>query len=264
MLIIITVSFLTGVIFAPLGCLVLWKRYVYFGDGLAHASMLAGIISVMIGIPVFYAGLITSGLFSVAIFKLCNNSGNSAAIGLTSSVMISLSLILSDFYPTQINVAKYLVGDIIASSTQDVSLLLFIITIVLIFFVFFYKDLVLIILSKDIAASRGINIKLFEIIFLAILSFSILSTIKIVGALLVTSVLVIPAMIARIIAKSPFLMIIFAIFFSLAMNCFGTLLSFYGDIPFSPAIILSGGMLYIIVFCIRIFAKFYNDQFIVK
>jgi len=55
MFVIITVSVSIGLIFAPLGCLVLWKRYVYFGDGLAHASMFAGIVSVMSGLPIFYA-----------------------------------------------------------------------------------------------------------------------------------------------------------------------------------------------------------------
>ena len=46
MFVIITVSVLIGFIFAPLGCLVLWKRYVYFGDGLAHASMLDCLVAV--------------------------------------------------------------------------------------------------------------------------------------------------------------------------------------------------------------------------
>jgi zinc transport system permease protein len=256
MFVIIIVSFLIGLIFAPLGCLVLWKRYVYFGDGLAHASMLAGIISIMMGIPLFYAGLLSSGLFALAIFKLRNNSGNNAAIALTSSVMISLSLILSHFYPDKINITRYLVGDIIAANMQDIQLLLSILAVVLIFFASSYKELILIILSKDVAASRGIKVKFLELIFLAILSFAVLSTIKIVGALLVTSTIVIPAMIARIIAKSPLVMIGLAIIFSIIMNFFGVLLSFYGDIPFSPAIIISGGALYISIFSI----KYFNNQ----
>ncbi len=248
MFVIIAVSVLIGLIFAPLGCLVLWKRYVYFGDGLAHASMLAGIITVMTGVPIFYAGLISSGLFAFAIFKLRNNSGNSAAIGLVTSIMISLSLALAYFYPNQINITKYLIGDIILASNQDVKLLLFILVIVLIFFIFSYKNLILIILSKDVAASRGIKVKFLELAFLAVLSFAVLSTIKIVGALLVTSIIVIPAMIARIIAKSPLAMIGFAISFSLVMNLLGIMLSFYLDIPLAPSIILVGGLIYIICF----------------
>ena len=133
MFIIISVSILIGFIFAPLGCLVLWKRYVYFGDGLAHASMFAGILSGMSGLPVFYSGLLSSSLFAFTIFKLRNNSGNSAAIGLTTSIMISLSLVLAYSYPGQVNVTKYLVGDIISASMEDIKLLFFILVAVLIF-----------------------------------------------------------------------------------------------------------------------------------
>ena len=256
MFVIITVSVLIGLIFAPLGCLVLWKRYVYFGDGLAHASMFAGIVSVMSGLPIFYAGLLSSGLFAFIIFKLRSNSGNSAAIGLTTSIMISLSLVLAYSYPGQINITKYLVGDIISASAQDIKLLFFILIVVLIFFLSSYKDLVLMILSKDIAESRGVKVKFLELTFLAILSFSVLSTIKIVGALLVTSIIVIPAMIARIVAKSPVSMVCFAILSSLMMNFIGGILSFYLDIPFAPSIILSGGFIYFLLLLITHFKKF--------
>lgn len=246
MLTIIAVSILIGLIFAPLGCLVLWKRYVYFGDGLAHASMLAGIVSVMAGIPIFYAGLLSTGIFAFTIFKLKNNSGNNAAIGLTTSMMIAISLILSYIHPGQINITKYLIGDIISTNNNDIAILLCILVIVVLFFISSYKDLILIILSKDVAAALGVKVKLLELIFLAILSFSVLSTIKIVGALMVTSIILIPSMTARIFAKSPMGMICFAIFFALIMNFFGIILSFYADIPFAPVIILCGGIIYII------------------
>ena len=88
----------------------------------------------MSGLPVFYAGLLSSSLFAFIIFKLRSNSGNSAAIGLTTSIMISLSLVLAYSYPGQINVTKYLVGDIISASSQDIKLLFFILLVVLIFF----------------------------------------------------------------------------------------------------------------------------------
>ena len=154
------------------------------------------------------------------------------------------------------NLQKYLVGDIISASAQDIKLLFFILIVVLIFFLSSYKDLVLMILSKDIAESRGVKVKFLELTFLAILSFAVLSTIKIVGALLVTSIIVIPAMIARIVAKSPVSMVCFAILSSLMMNFIGGILSFYLDIPFAPSIILSGGFIYFLLLLITHFKKF--------
>lgn len=244
---IIAISTLIGLIFAPLGCLVLWKRYVYFGDGLAHASMLAAVISVLLGIPVFYAGIINTALFAFVVFKLKNKSGNNAAIGLTSSLMISLALILSYIFPGKFNFTSLLFGDIVIASSRDIVTLSILLLLVAAFFFIFYKKIILLIISKDVASSRGINVSIIEFIFLSLLSFSVLATIKIVGALLVTSIILIPAMSARIISTSPLMMIILSIFFAQIMNISGIVLSFHADLPFAPIIILCGGGIFIII-----------------
>lgn len=244
---IIVISILIGLIFAPLGCLVLWKRYVYFGDGLAHASMLAAVISVLLGIPIFYAGIINTALFAFIVFKLKNKSGNNAAIGLTSSLMISFALILSYIFPSKFNFTSLLFGDIVIASSRDIISLSILALFVFVFFFSFYKKIILVIISKDIASSRNINVSIIEFIFLSLLSFSVLVTIKIVGALLVTSIILIPAMSARIISISPLMMIILSVIFAQIMNAFGIALSFYADLPFAPIIILCGGGIFIII-----------------
>ena len=58
MILIITIITLISLIFAPLGCISLWKKYTYFGDGLAHASLLAGTMSLIVQLPIFYSGSI--------------------------------------------------------------------------------------------------------------------------------------------------------------------------------------------------------------
>lgn len=244
---IIVISILIGLIFAPLGCLVLWKRYVYFGDGLAHASMLAAVISVLLGIPIFYAGIINTALFAFIVFKLKNRSGNNAAIGLTSSLMISFALILSYIFPSKFNFTSLLFGDIVIAASKDIISLSILALFVFVFFFSFYKKIILIIISKDIASSRNISVDIIELIFLSLLSFSVLITVKIVGALLVTSIILIPAMTARIISTSPLMMIILSVIFAQIMNAFGIVLSFYADLPFAPIIILCGGGIFIVI-----------------
>jgi zinc transport system permease protein len=247
MTVIIAISTLLSLIFAPLGCLVLWKRYVYFGDGLAHASMLAAVISVILGVPIFYAGIINTILFAFIVFRLKNKSGNNAAIGFTSSLMISLALILSYIFPGKFNFSSLLFGEILIASSKDVITLAILLLCVIIFFLSFYYKIILMILSKDVASSRGIKTDILEFIFLCILSFSVLATIKIVGALLVTSIILIPAMIARIISTSPTMMIGLSIFFAQIMNFSGITLSFYADLPFAPIMILCGGGIFLFV-----------------
>jgi zinc transport system permease protein len=242
--VIILSSILIGLIFAPLGCLVLWKRYVYFGDGLAHATMLAGIISVMIGLPLFLSGIITTLLFAFAVFKLKRDSGNNAAIGITSSLMISLSLIISYALPGKFSITALLFGDIVSAGSADLVTLTFLLFLVTGFLSLTYRQLFLSVLSSDIAMTRGVKVQLLEFTFLAILSLAVLSTIKIVGALLVTSIILIPAMTARIVATSPLRMIGYSVIFAVLMNCIGILISLYVDIPFAPVIIVSGGIIY--------------------
>lgn len=250
MAIIILVSVLIGLIFAPLGCFVLWKRYVYFGEGLAHASMLALAISVIAGLPIIYAGIVNTLLFALLVFKVNVKSGNNAAIGMTSSVMISLALVLANIFPGKFNFNSMFFGDIITATSEDMFRLCIILSVTSLFLVVSFHQLILTILSRDIAHSRGIHVKTLEFLFLSILSFAIIATIKIVGALLVTSMVLIPAMIARLASSTPIMMIWLAILFAGLMNLFGMLLSFYADLPFAPVVILCGGALYLFIYVV--------------
>ena len=250
MITIILVSILIGLIFAPLGCFVLWKRYVYFGEGLAHASMLALAISVIAGLPIICAGIVNTLLFALLVFKVKTKSGNNAAIGMTSSVMISLALILANIFPGRFNFNSMFFGDIITATSEDVFRLCIILGFTSLFLVIAFRQLILTILSRDIAHSRGIRVKTLEFLFLSILSFAVIATIKIVGALLVTSMILIPAMIARLTSNTPIMMIWLAIFFAGVMNLSGVLLSFYADLPFAPVVILCGGVIYLVTYVV--------------
>lgn len=249
--IIIFVSILISLIFAPLGCFVLWKRYINFGEGLAHSSLLAIVMSVIFGLPSIYAGIINTLFFALLVFKFKLKSGNNAAIGLTSSIMVSLALVLTHIFPGRFNFSSLFFGDIIAATTLDAYILCLILIITSIFLITTFHRLILIILSKDIAYSRNLPVNLLEFLFLSILSFAIIATIKIVGALLVTSMLLIPAMISRLVSKTPSMMILYSVIFAQAMNFIGISLSFYGDLPFAPIVILSGGIIYIIFYLIQ-------------
>lgn len=253
---IIIVSLLIGLIFAPLGCVVVWKRYVYFGDGLAHASILAGVMSVIFNIPLFYAGISIAIFFAAIIFKFRLSSGKSAAIGLVSSSMMSLALVINAVYPGSASIFTLLFGDIISVTYEDIPGLLILLAAVILFMITSYRNIILMVFNRDIAFSRGINVNILEFCFLTLLSFAILYTIKIVGALLVTSIIIIPAMCGRLIAPTPLVMIIAAIIYVTIMNIAGVFLSLKTDLPFAPLIVLCGGGLFIITFMLVRAGKF--------
>lgn len=244
MVLIILALILISCIFAPIGCIALWKRYVYFGDGLAHSSFLAVSISIIAHFPLIYSGLIVAILFSIFVFIFQNNSEKNAVINLISSSMLAIALIINYFSSAQNNIVNLLFGDILSVSFNDLATLAIMLIAIICFIAYFYNKILLIIINKDIAVIKGVKVNIIELLFLLILSISVFSAIKIVGVLMVTAVLLIPAMIARFMVGSPAMMIIISIFISLFINFCAATASFYFDLPLTPLVIIIGSSIY--------------------
>ena len=252
MTLIILALILISCIFAPLGCIALWKRYIYFGDGLAHSSFLAASISVIAHLPLICSGIIVAVLFSFFVFIFKNNSEKNAVINLISSFMLAVALIINYFTSLQNNIVNLLFGDILSVSFNDLIILAMVLIIIIGFIVYFYDQILLIIINRDIAVIKGLNVNVIELIFLLLLSLSVFSAIKIVGVLMVTAILLIPAMIARFIAYSPSQMIIISILISLFINFCAALSSFYLDLPLTPLFIILGTFIYGLLYLKRL------------
>jgi len=249
---IILALILISCIFAPLGCIALWKRYVYFGDGLAHSSFLAASISIIANFPLIYSGLIVAVLFSVFVFIFQNNSEKNAVINLISSFMLAIALIINYFSSTQNNIINLLFGDILSIAFDDLIILAIMLITAIGFIIYFYNQILFIIINRDIAVIKNIKVNIIELIFLLLLSLSVFSAIKIVGVLMVTAILLIPAMIARFIAHSPALMIIISVFISLFINFCAAAASFYFDLPLTPLFIIIGSFIYGLLYLKRL------------
>ncbi|MGX6960848.1 MAG: metal ABC transporter permease [Rickettsia endosymbiont of Pentastiridius leporinus] len=244
MTVIILALILISFIFAPLGCIALWKRYIYFGDGLAHSSFLAASLSIIAQFPLIYSGLIVAILFSLFVFIFKNNSGKDAVINLVSSFMLATALIINYFYASQNNIINLLFGDILLVSLKDLITLSIILIVIMSFIIYFYNQILLIIINRDIAAIKGIKVNAIELVFLLLLSLSVFSAVKIVGVLMITAILLIPAMIARFMSRNPVQMIIIAILVSLFINFCAAIISFHFDLPLTPIFIIIGGFIY--------------------
>ncbi|XVN40877.1 MAG: metal ABC transporter permease [Rickettsia endosymbiont of Argas persicus] len=252
MILIILALILISCIFAPLGCIALWKRYIYFGDGLAHSSFLAASISIIAHFPLIYSGIIVAILFSVFVFIFQNNSEKNAVINLISSFMLAIALIINYFSSTQNNIVNLLFGDILSVSFNDLAILVIMLVTIISFTIYFYNQILLIIINRDIAVIKNIKVNVIELIFLLLLSLSVFSAIKIVGVLMVTAVLLIPVMIARFIANSPAMMIAIAILISLFINFCAATASFYFDLPLTPLFIIIGSFIYGVLYLKRL------------
>ncbi|ABV85044.1 metal ABC transporter permease [Rickettsia massiliae] len=252
MTLIILALILISCIFAPLGCIALWKRYIYFGDGLAHSSFLVASISIIAHVPLIYSGIIVAILFSFFVFIFKNNSEKNAVINLISSFMLAVALVINYFTSLQNNIVNLLFGDILSVSFNDLMILAIVLITIIGFIVYFYNQILLIIINRDIAVIKGLKVNIIELIFLLLLSLSVFSAIKIVGVLMVTAVLLIPAMIARFVAYSPSQMIIISILISLFINFCAAFSSFYFDLPLTPLFIILGTFIYGLLYLKRL------------
>ncbi len=248
---IILALLLISLIFAPLGCINIWQRYVYFADGLAHAALLAGSLSLIFSLDLSYSSLIVSLIFAFLVFKFKNSSGTSESISIISNFMLAAALIASYLSPSPLNMDSLLFGEILSVDTKDLFILSLILVFCILFFFAFYNQIILSSLNKDMAKVAGIKVDRIELIFLILLSLSIFSTIKIVGALLVGSILIIPASCSKFISTSPGSMILNSLIISVAVNFTGLFLSFYLDLPVAATILTAGFCLYLFFFLYR-------------
>ena len=160
--------------------------------------------------------------------------------------MIAIATIIASLHPGHLHIEHMFFGNIEAVNQQDIISLIISGIALLGFIAANFHKLVMIVISKDIAKAKGINVSNYELIFLVLIALVVFSAIKATGALLASSMLIIPALIARIYARSPSAMVILAIIFSVTVNVCGYLLYSQVDKLLSPIIVAVG----VLVFCI--------------
>jgi zinc transport system permease protein len=231
----------------PLGCVVLWKRLSYFGDAIAHASLLG----IVVGLLAFkYMTLITiafSILFAIILFFLRRDGANDALIIIFSYGFLSLGLFLLVFIPhnNHIDVFSYLFGDILLASYEDILFVITCSSILLVWLYFRWKPLLLTSINEDLATVGGVNSKRVDLEFMIALAFFVALSVGIVGVFLIVALLVIPASSARNMSSSPGQMLLFSIALGIVSLLTGITISYYLDAPSGPSIVLASVVIYI-------------------
>lgn len=194
-----------------------------------------------------YSGLLVSLVFVFLVFKFKNFSQNSATINLASSLLLSISIILLSINSVTVSINQLLFGDIMSISHDDIVILICIFLATVCFIWIFLNKIILIVVHRDIAIIQGINVGVIELMFLILLGVSVFSAIKIVGTLLVTSILLLPAMGARVLAKNPMQMIMISPLIALVSNSIALIISFCIDLPIAPTLCITGIIVYTIL-----------------
>ncbi len=248
---IITTSLLVGLIisilFSLLGNVVLWKKYSYFSDGLAHSCLLGILVHHIFKIDLLYSVYITSILFALLVKGFSTYYNKNLITLIIAQGFLAISIILSSFFKDTVSITDFFLGDILLVNKNDLIILLSLCVISILWFSTFHRKILIMCISPDIAASYNIKTRWIELSFLMLLATVIAITIKILGSLLVSALLIIPAATASLISRSPYFMLINTCLISIFIYYSGLFISFNQDVPTSPIIVFISFALFIIV-----------------
>ena len=231
----------------PLGCVVVWRRMAYFGDTLAHSALLGVALAVSAEllpiIGVVFIGVVLAAL----LFWLEQRRELSAdtLLGILSHSALALGLIVFSIIQARspgVDLMAYLFGDILAVNQQEIIWMYAAAVFILFVFAGLWRPLIAMSLNEDMARVDGVNVPLVRFTFMLLLAMVIAAAIKVVGILLVTALLIIPAASARAFSNTPVQMVLLSTMVAVAVVVVGLGASFYQDLPAGPAIVVTAAL----------------------
>ncbi|WP_425062736.1 metal ABC transporter permease [Pyruvatibacter mobilis] len=244
----ILAAFGVAVMAAPLGCFVVWRRMAYFGDTTAHSSLLGIGLGIVLGIDLTIG--VAAVTVSVALLLLAMERrvgiGLDALLGILAHSTLALGVIVIALTPgVRVDLTAYLFGDVLAVSVSDLALIFGLAAAVLAVLVSLWRRMVAVTMDEELAAAEGIPAPLYRLALVLLLAVVIAVAMKIVGVLLVTALLIIPAASARGLARSPEQMAVLATVIAATAAVGGLMLSLYVDTPSGPSIVVVAAALFV-------------------
>ena len=249
----IAVALVTGTV----GCFVIWRRMSYFGDSLAHASLLGVALGVLIGIGANAGIVFTSLLFGFLLLWLQQSKDlpTDTLLGVLSHFALSISIIIISLNKIKIDLHSFLFGDILTVTSNDLWWMYLGGIIVLILVFLNWSSLILVTIDEDLAKAEGINPLFVNLLLTTILTIVVAISVKIIGILLITSMLIIPAAASRRLVNSPESMALLATVFGILSVIFGIFLSVEIDTPSGPTIVVVSSFLFLGTTFLSLFFK---------
>ena len=240
---------------APLGCFVVWRRMAYFGEATAHAALLGVSLSLMFEFSVFLGAIFVSLLMASLVTLTQGRSlFLDTLLGVVGHMSLATGLVVVSFISgVRIELMAYLIGDILSVSKSDLLLIWIGLVIVLVLLFWRWSALLLCTLNEDLAASSGLNPRTESYALTIGLAVVVAVGIKVVGVLLIISMLIIPAASARSLVSTPEKMAVFASVIGMLSAILGLNASYVFDTPTGPSIVCVASLIFIITLVLSFF-----------
>lgn len=232
----------------PLGSFVVWKRMAFFGDALAHSALLGIALAFALHIPHVVGIVVLAAVFSFVIVAMNRQRSYSTdtVLGIVAHSALALGVVVASFIDkVRVDMMSFLFGDILGASMQDIALIYAGAVASCLVLVRVWRPLLLCTLSEDLAKVEGVDVDRARLIFMLLISFLVALSIKVVGILLVTSLLIIPAATARRFSHTPERMAILSSVIGALAVVIGLQASLRWDTPSGPSIVVAALLLFL-------------------
>ena len=238
-----------AIIAGAIGCFVVWRKMAYFGDSLAHSALLGVALGLVMGISTNLGTIIICSVFAVVLIWLQQKKilATDTLLGILAHSALSVGMVTLSLLEKSIDLHSYLFGDILAVTSAEIYFILFGGFFVLIFLYFNWSSFVLMTIDEKLAKAEGINIVFYQLLIMLLMTVVVAVSFKIVGLLLITSLLIIPAAAARQLANSPEKMAIISSLLAVLSVAIGVYSSLYLDTPSGPSIVVASTIIFITI-----------------
>lgn len=227
----------------PLGSFVVWRRMAYFGDTVAHSALLGVVVGMLFHLHLT-VGIVLTALMVALLVGISSREKQFSAdtlLGILSHGTLSIGLVMLALTErARLDLNSYLFGDILGVSWQEVGGMAIVALAALVLLMFYWRRLMLMTISEDIARVEGVPTAQVRLVLMVIISLVVAIALKIVGILLITSLLIIPAATARSFARTPTQMALLAAFIGMLAVAGGLFGSLQWDTPSGPSIVVAG------------------------
>ena len=242
----------------PLGCYIVWRRLAYFGDTLSHAALLGIALALLFQVNITLSVFLVSVFVSLSLLTLQRRVtlSTDALLGLLAHSALAFGMVALSFMSwVRVDLMGFLFGDILAVTPFDIAIIWGGGLVVLIILMIFWRSLFAATVNLELAEAEGMKPEQANVVFMLLMAAVIAISMKIVGVLLITSMLIFPAAIARRFASGPEQMALMSALIGVVAVFGGLFGSLQWDTPAGPSIVVAASTFFIITVLTATFCK---------
>jgi len=236
-----------AVVAGPLGCFVVWRRMAYFGDSLAHGALLGVALGLALGTAPEVGIAIAAVAFALILVVLQRQRRlpSDTALGIMAHAGLALALVALGFVAgARIDLVANLFGDVLGVGLADLAWIFGGGALALALLAVIWQPLLAATIHEDMARTEGLPVTAVNLVFVLLIALLVAMAMKIVGVLLITALLIIPAATARRLVATPEGMAVAAAGIGALAAIGGLYASFAWDTPSGPSIVVAAALFF--------------------